>query len=432
MAGRAAMMPSWSGMPLDSRLEELVTRVHATPHSGVLAFAGAGSLALAWLHGVGGSSRTVMAAVDIYHEQSMRQLLGFMPTRFTSRRVARLMADAAYRLAREYRSRSERHARQRLLVESASQGPVAPSAARSAAEAPMDRRLPVFGLGSTATIATDRDKRGDHRVACAVRDGLGSVTYALTIEKGARDREGEEELVSRVILGAVADACGVFGTPALPLAGSEELRLEYRPTELLEAVSRGACPMAVVTPEGRVTSGGGLGARTVLSGSFNPVHEGHWGLAEAASRHTGLPTLFELPLLNAAKAPIELVVARKRALQFAGRALIALTRAPLFAQKAELFPGSVFVVGVDTAERVVDTRFYDGDPVAMHAALDTVRARGCRFLVAGRETGGAYRTLAQVAVPEGFRDLFEALPEGEFRHDISSTEIRSRWVNEWS
>src|SRR5690606_4863060 len=113
MAGRRSMMPSWSGMPLDSRVEDVVTRVHTTPHLGVLAFAGAGAQALAWLHAVGGSSRTVMAAVDVYHEQSMRQLLGFMPARFTSRRVARLMADAAYATARQYRSLSERRARQR-------------------------------------------------------------------------------------------------------------------------------------------------------------------------------------------------------------------------------------------------------------------------------------------------------------------------------
>lgn len=415
------MMPSWSDMPLDGRLEELITRVHTTPHLGVLAFAGAGAQALAWLHAVGGSSRTVMAAVDVYHEQSMRQLLGFMPARFTSRRVARLMADAAYATARQYRSLSERRARQRQVAQTGT-----PS------EAPMDRRLPVFGLGSTATIATDRAKRGDHRVACAVRDGLGSVTYALTLEKGARDREGEESLVSLVMLGAVADACGVFGAPPMPLTGSELLGVEYRPVELLRDVADGKRGMAVVTAEGRVTSGAGLGPRTLLSGSFNPVHDGHWGLAEAASRHAGLPALFELPLVNAAKAPIDMAAARKRALQFVGRAPIALTRAPLFAQKAELFPGSVFVVGVDTAERVVDTRFYEGDPEAMRAALETVKARGCRFLVAGREAGGAYRTLSQVAVPEGFRDLFEALPEGEFRLDISSTEIRSRWVNEWS
>src|SRR5690606_3862005 len=95
-------------MPLESQVEDLVTRVHATPHMTVLAYAGAGSQALAWLHAVGGSSRTVMAAVDIYHEQSMRWLLGFMPARFTSRRVARQMACAAYESARDFRRRARR------------------------------------------------------------------------------------------------------------------------------------------------------------------------------------------------------------------------------------------------------------------------------------------------------------------------------------
>src|SRR5690606_20042041 len=121
-----------------------------------------------------------------------------------------------------------------------------------------------------------------------------------------------------------ADACGVFGAPPMPLSGSELLGVEYRPVELLRDVADGKRGMAVVTAEGRVTSGAGLGPRTLLSGSFNPVHDGHWGLAEAASRHAGLPALFELPLVNAAKAPIDMVAARKRALQFVGRAPIAL------------------------------------------------------------------------------------------------------------
>src|SRR5690606_9438299 len=105
------MMPSWAGMPLDGRVEEIVTRVHDTPHMGVLAFAGAGAQAL------GGASRAVMSAIDVYPEQSMRGLLGFMPARFTSRRVARLMAESAYELARSYRSGSERRARQRALAQ---------------------------------------------------------------------------------------------------------------------------------------------------------------------------------------------------------------------------------------------------------------------------------------------------------------------------
>ena len=100
---------------------------------------------------------------------------------------------------------------------------------------------------------------------------------------------------------------------------------------------------------------------------------------------------------------------------------MALTRSPLFEQKAELLPRSVFVVGVDTAERVLDPRFYDGDHDAMLASLERVRRHGCRFLVAGRESRGRFRTLNDIALPDGYVDLFEALDEYEFRNDISST-----------
>lgn len=423
------MMTEWPDMPLQNQVEDLVTRVHATPHMTVLAYAGAGSQALAWLHAVGGSSRTVMAAVDIYHEQSMRWLLGFMPARFTSRRVARQMAGAAYELARDFRRRARRD--DATARAAGAGGTVQPSAAGHQGPDGEASPVPVFGLGSAATIATDRTKRGDHRVACAVEDGLGSVTYAVTLEKGVRDRDGEEELVSLVILGAVADACGVFGAPPLPLTDAESLTIDYRPSELIAGVSDGSRALAVVGEDGHVTNGARLGPRTLLSGSFNPVHDGHLTLARVAAKQSGLPVLFELPLLNAAKAPIDLAEARKRALQFAGLAPVAITTTPLFAQKAELFPGSVFVVGSDTAERVLDPRFYDGDEDKMHAALTSVQDKGCRFLVAGRRTDGSFKSLADIGVPECYEGLFEAIPEAAFRDDISSTQIRQAWATEW-
>jgi len=372
-----------------------VTAIHATPHKMVAAFAGAGSQALAWLHGVGGSSRTILSAVDIYAPRSMSALLGFTPARFTSRRVARLMAARAYDLARAY------------LDEGSSD--------------------PIFGLGLTATIATDREKRGDHRAAVAVRDGLGVITYDLTIAKGERDRTGEENLVSLLLLQAAAEASGVFGTPGLPLVADESLRAQFHPSELLAACERGELETVIVQSSGRVVSSVPAGGSTVLSGSFNPAHSGHLGLAEVAAQRTGLPVLFELPLLNAAKAPIELAEARRRALQFGGVAPLALTRAPLFEDKARLLPGSVFVVGVDTAERVVDPRFYGGESARMVDSLRRIRERSCRFLVAGRAAAGTFRTLAQVAIPDGYRDLFQALDEDEFRIDVSSTQIRSGW-----
>ena len=105
-----------------------------------------------------------------------------------------------------------------------------------------------------------------------------------------------------------------------------------------------------------------------------------------------------------------------------------LSRVPLFAAKAALFPGAVFVVGVDTAVRLVDRRFYGGSGAALRQAMAAVARHRCSFLVAGRRVGGRYSTLTDVELPlpPPLRGLFRELPEESFRYDISSSEIRTR------
>ena len=53
--------------------------------------------------------------------------------------------------------------------------------------------------------------------------------------------------------------------------------------------------------------------------------------------------------------------------------------------QAPLFPGAVFVVGSDTAERLVIPKYYgSGTEEDMIKAFETLRAHKCSFLVAGR------------------------------------------------
>lgn len=190
----------------------------------------------------------------------------------------------------------------------------------------------------------------------------------------------------------------------------------------LEALEAGTLAWVAVSAEGRVRSGDVWAGLALLSGAFNPLHAGHRKLAEAAARWLGTPVLFELPLVNADKAPLAAAEAAGRAAQFAGWATLLFTRAPLFSQKATLFPRSVFVVGADTAARLVAPRFYRDEPLP--SVLAALEAAGCRFLVAGRQWGGRYLTLDDLPLPEAHRDLFTSLPESSFRLDVSSSALR--------
>ncbi len=166
--------------------------------------------------------------------------------------------------------------------------------------------------------------------------------------------------------------------------------------------------------------------RFLLPGSFNPLHDGHRGMFAAAMRQLGPGGAFELSVTNVEKPPLSDDEVMRRWTAFKGYAPLWLTRAPTFVEKARLFPGTVFVVGADTAARIVQPRFYAESAERMRSALEEIRATGCRFLVAGRvDGGGRFIDRDALRLREEFADLFGAIAEAEFRMDVSSTMLRS-------
>ena len=369
--------------------------IHSAPQQAVLELAG-GTQALAWLHAVGGSSRTVVEATDRYSAASLAALLGHPPAKAVSADVAVAMAAAARRRARELAAAG----------------------------------TPVVGAACTAALASDRPRRGAHHAAVAVADALGTAVCELELAKGTRTRRQEEAAASLLLLAELAAACGVtVPEPAPAPAPGDVLQREFRPAQRFAALGTGAADWLLVDATGCVVEQAGDWDRVaLLSGSYHPLHAGHLALAEAAAGLLRRRVVFELTLVNADKAAIGLPEAQRRAAQFAGRGPLLLSREPLFAAKAALFPGAVFVVGVDTAARLVDPRFYRDSAATMRRALEEVARHGCSFLVAGRLVEGRYRTLADVALPlpPALRALFRELPEESFRCDISSSEIRAQ------
>jgi hypothetical protein len=195
-------------------------------------------------------------------------------------------------------------------------------------------------------------------------------------------------------------------------------------TDLIDELVAGAVERVTAWPDGTLARSTPP-PRSVLPGSFNPLHDGHLLLARVAQELTGAPVAFEISVTNVDKPPLAAADVRARVAQFAGRARVELTRAPTFVEKSRLLLAVTFVVGADTAERLVATRYY-GDEARMNAALEEMADRGCRFLVAVRIDGaGRVRSLADAAVPPKFSRLFTAIPESRFRIDASSSAIRA-------
>jgi cytidyltransferase-like protein len=191
-----------------------------------------------------------------------------------------------------------------------------------------------------------------------------------------------------------------------------------------EVFWRGEQPALLVNPDGVVVSGMPRSVG-ILPGSFNPLHEGHRKLAETASRILGADVLFELSVKNVDKSTIEPAEVLRRIGQFIGYRSIAITRADTFLVKAALFSGCYFVVGYDTAERIISPRYYS-DEAAMYAALKTIAASGCSFLVACRALNGELKCLEDLDLPSEIAPLFSSIPANIFRFDLSSTELRKR------
>ena len=158
---------------LATQIENLITKVHASDARACLVLAGAGSRAVSWLMAVPGASRTMLDAQLPYSVAALDEYVNIRSEQHVSAGEVELMAVAAYRRALRLRGKEN---------------------------------FDVVGLACTATIVTDREKRGEHRCHVAWRSNNGGVVRSLVMHRGARDRDGEEETVSRLILVALAEA----------------------------------------------------------------------------------------------------------------------------------------------------------------------------------------------------------------------------------
>lgn len=372
--------------------DDIWAQVEAVLHSGTrlaLATTGGGSELISWLLNHPGASHSIIEVQVPYSEQALAAYLASAGPHGANEQTSRDMAGRAFVRAASFAEPG--------------QG--------------------CIGVGCSAALATSRLRRGADRGCIALRLEGAYRLYTLRFDKGAADRLEQEEVLSRLALEAIVEACGgpVAGAslPDYAHLARRELALDD-PLGLLFA---GELDVVEMRSDGMIVPEVERGQRLFLSGSFNPLHEGHEQLVTAAGQLSGRQPSLELSIENVDKPPLQRSEVERRLAQMRGRFPVVMTRSPTFLQKARLFGGCHFALGYDTAVRLLQGQYYDEGERGVAAALEEFAAGSCRFWVAGRVERDAYRTLDDIDVPAEYADLFASVP---FRMDVSSTELRAR------
>jgi len=376
--------------------DNIVARLHRSAWLGVIALTGGGGGLLSNLCRIAGASRTLLAGYMPYSQDALAEFIGTIPEQACSAQTARAMAMTAF------------HHAIRL-------------------NAGKSDTTHLFGFGATASLASTRRKRSDHRIHVAIQTTTTTATSSLRLVKGLRSRSTEEQLAADFCLHALIRQLRIEGPfPSL------ELHKDERPSvhalvapETWQQVVKGKIRI-VCHCAGRALEPGPDSSRIIFPGSFNPLHEGHLRIAGYASMILGAPVQFELCIRNIDKPPLDYQEIRNRLQAFPADSRIWLTDAPTFIEKARLLPGSTFLIGVDTLARIVDCDYYEKSHRKMLSTFEEIDNLQCRFMVFGRSMHGRFTTMKELTLPPEIASICRQVPEADFRIDVESRKLRSR------
>jgi hypothetical protein len=362
-----------------NNLLQKIKEIHSSDYKFVIVSSGGGSNAIASLLEVPGASNSVLEAYIPYAKESLDFYLLKKPDFYCSKETALRMAAKAYSAAKKIDAESS--------------------------------RKKLLGVAITAALATNYKKRGDHKFHVALQTEDYSKSISCVLEKGARSREEEEQLVTEYVVNLISESLGLdFCYPKIKEQSVID-RVEAKEgwQELMRE------EISFITREGQKP-------KLIFPGSFNPIHDGHKKMSKLAEDKVKEQAFFEICIQNADKPPLSYHQIESTLSQFTSGNWL-LTKAGKFSDKSKIFPEATFIIGADTLMRILDEKFYSSHK-AMIEEFEIFNENNTRFLVFGRIFKGNFITLSDIELPSNIADRFEGFGEDIFRDDISSTTLR--------
>jgi len=321
-------------------------------------------------------------------------------------------------------------------------------------KASSDSSNKAVGIGATGNLVSNGNwKRGEQGIYISCKSDINMVNFHLNLYKGVnpnpfRTRQEEDDLCGKLIVCVCAYECGLLDNESLVdfmthngLDTSDLLEISNDP---IHDLLNGKMKHLICRPQEKgtfeFTQDFTVGKVVMLPGSFNPLHEGHTNaLVQSMKLVTSSVGMYELSVKNAAKPTLSYGEIIFRLNNFRNQSLpILLTiDAPLFIKKAEDYPNTTFVIGIDTLLRLFDPKF--GEPEKTLCDFKRITANGTRFIVFPRlissaslsasvtldVSSDAHLTLNMVKekIPPELFEFFTEVTDNEFM-DVSSSKLR--------
>jgi cytidylyltransferase-like protein len=366
------------------KLKELGVNIHV-----VATGAGAGIQNELWE--IPGSSAYLSGASFPYDQAEQEELLGFMPEHFVSEEAAVDLASAAYMKAYKFGGKK-----------------------------------PV-GVGLTASVASEKIHRGEHRFDICIMTNDKVVSFQKTLVKGAGS-------VLRIADGRSCNDSAfymlldVLGISAFPADADGPALQEYK--DNTELAKQRFFERPFFTANGKRLPKPTLGsAFALMPGAYNPPHEGHIGVAEEVNLTYHKRVVFEVTAEPPHKEALTVQQLLQRAKLLQGHDRLFTRKEPFYIDKARAFPKTPLILGADAMVRILDPK-WGLDIGEMFGQLYEL---GTKLYVSGREIDGTFTTceniLDDIKAKQPFNVWASArivmLPvKGEW--NVSSTEIRNK------